>query len=62
MIFFHLKRELSADYTDSADFSTVGKRSRRLEKESGVRIQADVAKGGDGAESAWILAPDSFFG
>ena len=28
MIFFHLKRELSADYTDYADFSTVGKRSR----------------------------------
>jgi hypothetical protein len=24
MIFFHLKRELSADYTDYADFSTVG--------------------------------------
>jgi hypothetical protein len=22
---------------------------------------ADVAKGGDGAESAWILAPDFFF-
>jgi hypothetical protein len=52
MIFFHLKRELSADYTDSADFSTVGRRSRRVEKESGVRIQEP------GGAYRWGEAPE----
>ena len=35
MVFFHLKIELSADYTDYADFSMAGKRLA----ESGARIQ-----------------------